>query len=125
MLNIFLVTAYADGLTRLWIVTSITRIQKIGFFIELMQCEFLFFFFFLTKIPGLIAKAALFVYVYVCLCSYLQLRVFCLKYPFYTASVFAYKRANQFILWVPCRLNYVYRSRLLRCPHYNLWRFKA
>ena len=35
-----------------------------------------------TKIPGLSAKAALFVYVYVCLCCSLQLRVFCLKHPF-------------------------------------------
>ena len=36
------------------------------------------FSFCLTKIPGLIAKAALSVYFYVCLCSYLQLRMVCL-----------------------------------------------
>ena len=78
-----------------------------------------------TKIPGLSAKAALFVYVYVCLCCSLQLRVFCLKHPFYIASVFAYKRENQFILRVPCLLNHVHRSRLLSCLYYNFWRFKA
>ena len=79
----------------------------------------------LTKIQGLSAKAALFVYLYVCLCCSLQLRVFCLKHPFYIASVFAYKRENQFILRVPCHLNHVHRSRLLRCSYYNFWRFKA
>ena len=39
--------------------------------------EFLFSFC-LTKIPGFIAKATLSVFVYVRLCSYLQLRVVCL-----------------------------------------------
>ena len=61
-----------------------------------------------TKIPDLIVKAALFVDVYVCLCFYLQLRVFCLKYPFYTTSVFAYKSANQSVHSVgPLPLKYL------------------
>ena len=79
----------------------------------------------LTKIPGLIEKAACFVHAYVCFCFCLQLRVLCLKYPFYTTSVFAYKSAYQFILWVPRQSNHVYRSRSLRCPYYNLWSLKA
>ena len=84
------------------------RIQKNRFYraYAIGPVRFQIFGFCLTKMP------LCFVHVYVCFCFYLQLRVLCLKYPFYTTSVYAYKSAHQFIMWVPCHSKHVYRSLL-------------
>ena len=51
-------------------------------------------FFFLTKLPGLIAKATLFAYVYASLCFYLQLRVFLFKIPFFTPPAYLHMKGQ-------------------------------